>query len=106
MTSRLDVLASGFTFVGSVVLALDALFAKQTLTQRRGLEKLVGAASDAGEPALFRRPDGRPLSDGAQVDEWIAARSSHYGLWGFILVAVGFALDLISKLLSSSCSTF
>jgi hypothetical protein len=100
LSIHLDTIASGFTFAGGVVLAIDALCVRRRIKQRRGTETLVEAIKKFGDNDLVYDPNNTPLNTRGAIEDWFAERTLRFAWIGFILLSVGFGLDLFCKLQS------
>jgi hypothetical protein len=115
---HLDAIASSANFVGGMFLAIDALTARRRTKVRRGGEKLMEGlkAADAGrqighavpetdqplgpkveESGKIQSPDGYVLDSIEALEDWADRLSAEKARVGFILLAIGFGLDLFSK---------
>jgi hypothetical protein len=94
---HLDAVGSAVSFFGSIVLAMDALRAKRLSMIKRGGEKLVEGIKNTGKIDLIFDAAGNPLNDKESLEDSAVQRTTARARLGFILLAGGFALDLISK---------
>ena len=94
---RLDALASTLNFIGGAILAVDALTAGRRSKARRGMSILVEAANHLGEKDLLSDPQGHPLKNESSIERWVDWRTMRAARIGLALLAVGFGLDLYSK---------
>lgn len=89
-----ELLVSVLTFSGATVLCIDTLRTRRNIKEKLGAEKLVedfrGMLSD---------DEGRRLDSQRAVEEWLGDRSLKLGWIGFALMAGGFLLDMITKLI-------
>src|SRR5689334_15581988 len=97
---HLDAVASGFTFVGSAVLAIDALGVRRRLKQRRGTEVFIQAVKNSGDDDLVYDPNNKRLNTQQAIEDWFAERTLRFAWIGFAFLGIGFGLDLICKLWS------
>jgi hypothetical protein len=95
---HLDAAASAVNFFGSIVLAMDALRARRLTMIKRGGEKLVEGIRKTGKIDLIFDPAGNPLNDNESLEDSAVQRTAARARLGFIMLAGGFALDLISKI--------
>jgi hypothetical protein len=109
MQFHLDVLASISNFAGGLLLALEALNIRSAVKERRGTEALLDAIKRNNEKKPGPSEDlpiyddsETPLRTREAIEEWFAKRSSKYAWVGFVFLALGFGLDLISKLSTAS----
>lgn len=65
---------------------------------KRGISILVQGASARGDDSLVLDPRGLPLKDEASVERWMDWRTMKTARIGLGLLALGFGLDLYSKL--------
>jgi hypothetical protein len=98
---HLDALASLLSFVGAGILSIDALRVRGKVKQKGGLEKLVEAIRRSGATGLLYDDNGTPLETAKDIEGWFAGREFRLALWGFLLLAAGFALDIICKTISN-----
>ncbi|WP_433970194.1 hypothetical protein [Tunturiibacter gelidiferens] len=93
---HLDALASTINFVAGIVLALDAFTAKWKTGVVRGWERLFEVLKAAGKPDILDDPSGKPATSQSGED-WADRRTRKLAVFGFLLLALGFALDIYSK---------
>lgn len=102
MAKPLEILVSALNFAGAAILCLDALRIRRNLKEKAGAEKLVQYMRSVGQSKLLTDERGNPLDSERAVDDWLAGRTLRLGWFGFVLIAIGFLLDLIIKLFLSS----
>ena len=108
---HLDAIASSINFAGGIILAIDALKARRRTKVRRGGMKLLEGLrkTDAGgqvQPAdipsrsgQVQSADGYVLDSNEAFEDWADRLTTKKARFGFILLAIGFGLDLFSKAL-------
>jgi hypothetical protein len=84
-------LGDGLTFIGSIFLAVDALF---KLRERKMLDRRRLVAMDF--PGSAETRDGQPMTV-KSIEERATAKSVHLAWIGAILLTSGFACLLISR---------
>lgn len=90
----LEVLASGITFVGGLLLSIDALGAKQRYFRDAGVAVALKISDEQG--VVFQTEDGKPLRE-KRYGLRMATRSAALAKWGFALITAGFLVDLVAK---------
>ena len=123
---HLDALASAVNFAGGIVLAKDALSARRRTKVKRGGEKLIEGlqnteATDetrhphsneviekenkldpdgdqAVESVKVQDPQGNIIDSIKALEDWADRLTMEKARLGFILLAIGFGLDLFSKI--------
>jgi hypothetical protein len=98
----LEILVPMLNFSGAAVLCVDALRIKRNIGEKAGAEKLVRYLRSVGKSDLITDERGKPLDSPRAIDEWLAGRTLRLGWLGFVLIALGFLLDLLNKLFVSS----
>ena len=94
---HLDALSSLLSFIGAAVLSVDALRIRRKAKQKRGMEKLVEAIRRSGADGVLYDDNGTPLETAKDIEGWFSGREFRMALGGFLLLAVGFALDIFCK---------
>jgi hypothetical protein len=94
----LEILVSIINFFGAAILCADALRIKRSVKEKAGAEKLVQYLRSAGKSDLISDEKGKPLDSQHALDEWLAGRTLRLGWVGFMLITLGFLIDLIAKL--------
>src|SRR5450756_1667697 len=97
---HLDALASTVNLAAGIVLAFDAFTAKWKTQVVRGWERLFEGLLAAGEPDILDDPTGKPATSQSGTD-WADRRTRRLAVFGFLLLAMGFALDLYSKVIAN-----
>ena len=97
-----EIIVTILNFSGATVLCIDALRIKRSGKERIGAEKLVQHLESIGKGELLTDKDGNPLNSKEVLEEWLGRRTEQLGWTGFVLLALGFLLDLIVKLIASS----
>lgn len=92
---HLEICSSILTFLGGVVLAIDAFRAKSRANAETGQGVLLKIQQK--KDILFEDEQGKPLSEG-RYKLAAAQKTVFWTRLGFVLVAIGFALDLWGKL--------
>jgi hypothetical protein len=98
----LEILVPILNFSGAAILCVDALRIKRSIKEKAGAERLVQYLRSVGQSGLIRDEQGRLLDSHRALDEWLARRTLRLGWIGFVLIALGFLLDLINKVLAPS----
>src|SRR5262245_27392056 len=98
----LEILVPILNFSGAAILCVDALRIKRNVKEKAGAEKLVQYLQSVGKPGLITDERGKPLDSKPAIDEWLAGRTLRLGWVGFILLALGFFLDLLIKVTAPS----
>ena len=98
----LEILVPILNFSGAAILCVDALRIKRNIKVKAGAEKLVQYLRSVGESNLITDERGKPLDSQRALDEWLAGLTLRLGWVGFVLIALGFLLDLITKLMAPS----
>jgi|HubBroStandDraft_6_1064221.scaffolds.fasta_scaffold212430_2 hypothetical protein len=90
-----EVTASFLSFLGGAFLAGDALFAQRHALEKEGKEillKLVKAAN-----GTYADGQNREISSERDVEYFFIRRSLVWSRLGFVLMTIGFAIDVITK---------
>jgi hypothetical protein len=122
---HLDAIASSVNFLGGIFLAIDALTAHRRTKVKRGGAKLVeglqqaeardkmsaqSATAATGQPPApaaparpenIQSPEGQILDSIEALENWADKLTAKRARTGFFLLAIGFGLDLFSKLFSN-----
>jgi hypothetical protein len=96
--TTLEIIVPIFNFSGAAILCIDALRIKQNIKEKVGAKELLDYLQAFNKPGAVRDEQGKPLDSQEAIDKWLAHRSLQFGWIGFILLALGFLLDLIAKL--------
>jgi len=95
----IEILAPVFNFAGAAVLTFDALRARQNVREKSGAKDLINFLRSIHKGNLLVDEQGKPLDSPTAIDDWLAGRTLRYGWIGFVLIAIGFLLEFISKIL-------
>jgi hypothetical protein len=123
---HLDAVASAINLAGGIVLAKDALSARRRTKVKRGGEKLIEGlqnieatdetrhpdgneviekedkpdpdAIQAAEPGKIQDPEGYVIDSVKALEDWADRLTMEKARLGFILLVIGFGLDLFSKI--------
>ena len=98
---RLDAIASSFNFVAAVMLAIDALTARRRTLIKRGGAKLIEGLQKTGENDLALDSSGRPLNNTDALEDASDRRTTKTARTAFVLLLIGFGLDLFTKVCSN-----
>ena len=93
---RLELWSAIFTFVGGAFLLVDTFSPVREVLLKGGKKKWEWASSRLGLKSQTTRPEGPPSNDPAALHH--AQRSQFITRGGFILITLGFLLDLMAKL--------
>ena len=98
MNSALDFWGSALSFAGGVVLTWETLSVKRQIKEESGARQLLEALAKIGAPDALKDANGRPISQERALQLWFAQRSLRWGWVGFVLMTVGFLLEMIGGL--------
>ena len=98
----IEIIVPILNFSGAAILAIDALRVQRNIKEKAGAEKLVQYLRSVGESKLVTDERGKPLDSQRSIDEWLAGRTLRFGWLGFVLISLGFLVELITKLAASS----
>jgi hypothetical protein len=122
---HLDAIATSVNFVGAVFLAIDALRARRRTKVKRGGAKLIKGLTEADAPPKvqslgrdayseqtpdpnmhveageIQSADGHVLDSIDALEDWADRLTAERARIGFLLLVVGFGLDLLSKVFSN-----
>ncbi len=91
----LEIAASSLGFLGGALLSLDALSAVTRVREAKGQEAVQAALQKAG--GTYADQDGRRIASPYAARLWFARRSVLWARLGFVLITLGFFLDLLAK---------
>jgi hypothetical protein len=94
---RLDAVASSISCLAGIVLAIDALTVRWKTKVVRGWTKLFEGLEKTGDENLVVDSAGKPSNTARAGEDWADRRTRKLAVFGFLLLAGGFALDIFSK---------
>jgi hypothetical protein len=96
MRIPLDLVGSILNFIGGAFLTWDALTVRKKIKGESGIRDLQEALEKKGAGDLLTH-DGHPLGNEQTFQVWLSLPSLVRTKIGFLLITVGFLLDLITK---------
>jgi hypothetical protein len=94
---RLDAIASCLNFAGGVTLAVDALSVQSRTRQEHGANRFISAAQEVGDTDLLKDHVGKPINSNRSIQNWFNRGTFRLAVSGFVLLVLGFGLDLFCK---------
>lgn len=80
------------SFIGGTVLTVDSFLVKRKIRVSKGGAEVTDMLNEAGVPHE-RRP--QPLQSEKDLQLWLADRTLNRTWWGFLLIAIGFFLEMV-----------
>jgi len=99
MAPCLEISSSLVAFVGGALLTRESLRVRGRIRAESGLERLRQILEAERAGGVLTDKDGKSLDSKEALQLWFAERTVRYSWVGFILVSLGFILDLIAKLI-------
>lgn len=96
MSGSLEVISSIMNFAGGAFLTWDALYIKQKIQAKTGIQRLQEGLAEMGAGDLLTHR-GKPLKEGQTFQLWLSSRPLRWTKIGFALMTLGFLLDLVTK---------
>ena len=93
-----QVLASTLNFLGGGVLCWDTLRVRRNLREKAGAQKIARILDLLASKVTLTDEKGNPLNTEQAIDQWLAGRTFTLGWLGFVLMTLGFLVDLVLKL--------
>jgi len=85
------------SFAGGLMLSWDALTVQRRIKIEAGAHKLQDILNNAGLGDQLKDRRGQSLKSEERLQLWLARRSLPWTQLGFILMTLGFLLDLVSS---------
>lgn len=92
-----ELLSSILTFAGAALLAGDALFVERRIRAESGARRYQQALKSKNAANVLKDEKGNPLHSETALSLWLARETLHWNWCGFVLMAIGFVLDFVSK---------
>jgi hypothetical protein len=99
LAKSLGVLSSVFNLSGGIILAMDALRQRKRVSAERGAEQFLDIVKRHNLGEDVTDSAGHQLSTAEAFKNWFADRTQHIAWIGFVLMIIGFGLDVAAKLL-------
>jgi hypothetical protein len=84
------------SFLGGATLSLDALTVRRRIKIEAGAQQLQAIFAKVGLENQLKDGRGRALNDNEVLQLWLAKRSLPWTQVGFILMTLGFLVDLFN----------
>ena len=95
-----EIAGSSVTFIGTVWLAIDALRARKHVRSQEGAKALSEIMRNAGVVGSLKDKKGNSLDSDQALNLWFAKRTVTWNWIALIIIAIGFMLDIIGKIIS------
>ena len=99
MHNGLEIAGSIISFAGAGWLSIDSLRLRQHIRTEAGAMKLLPRLKRAGMEKILTDAEGKPLNSEEALRLWFAASTVTWNWAGFVLITVGFGLDLAGRLI-------
>lgn len=101
MAPCIEIFSSALAFAGGVFLTIESLCVRSRIRAQSGLDRLRDILDKTNAGKVLTDKHGKSLDSKGALQLWFAERTVRYSWVGFILVTLGFVLDLIAKLIRS-----
>jgi len=101
--SYLGLSGAMLNFAGGVFLIYDSLRSRRKNLAAFGAQAFARdqqTSERERKKPLYETPDGKPLANELQWTLWLGDRSRQWTWVGFLLISAGFALAILSRILS------
>jgi len=99
MAPCIEIASSLVAFAGAAFLTYESLVVRRRIRAQSGLERLRDILNKEGAGKVLTGKHGESLDSTEALQLWFAERTVRYSWVGFILVSLGFVLDLVAKLI-------